>query len=105
MDTAGDALINVGNATEQTAGSMTDGLTTLDAHWNGGAAQTCVDYTARLSEALFDSARAMVETIESVIEQAKAFLETVQNMADTSEFADAPTDAYAIGDDSERAGA
>lgn len=215
LDVAGDALINVGNATEQMAGAMADGLTTLDAHWNGGAAQACVDYTTKLSEALgeegplnrtvgklykliaqeameairqvirdltlptediserlgmvkvcimtvpsgngsledalaamdnykelFDAARSMVETIESVIEQAKGFLETAQNMAeasdvggaveemisavgpwgqevqdgvataadvadlaDTSEFANAPTGTYAVGDDPERDGA
>jgi hypothetical protein len=212
LDVAGDALINVGNATEQLAGSMAEGLTTLDAHWNGGAAQSCVDYTTRLSEALgeegplnrtvgrlykliaheaseairqvirdltlptedlsnklgmvdvcvvsvptgnasmedamaamanykelFDSARAMVETIESVVEQAKGFLESaeqvagastvggaveeminavsplgqevqeglataadVADLANTAEFDNAPTDAYAVGDDPER---
>jgi hypothetical protein len=215
LDAAGDALINAGNAAEQMAGAMGEGLTTLDAHWNGGAAQACVSYTTKLSEAigeegplnrtvgnlykliaeqaseairqvirdltlptediserlgmvkfcvvtlptkegsvedaaaamanykeLFDSARSMVETIESVIEQAKGFLETAQKMSDassvsgavqelitavgpwgqqvqdgvataadiadlgnTSEFDNAPTDAYAVGDDPERDGA
>lgn len=220
LDVAGDALINAGNGAEQVAVSMTDGLATLDEHWNGGAAQACVDYVTRMSEGLgeegplnrtvgklykliaeeakeairqviqdltlpiddvsgklgfvtlgdgrpcsirlplgavsiadataamdnykelFDSARSMVETIESVVEQAKEFLASAEKMtdasnvdgavdeminavapwgqevqddlataadladlADTSEFAGAPTDEYVAGDDPERDGA
>lgn len=214
LDMAGDALINAGNGAELVAGSMTDGLATLDAHWNGGAAQACAEYVTRLSGAvgeegplnrtvgrlykliaeeaqeairqiirdltvptedigtklgysracilwvpigessmedavatlenckdLYNAAKGMVETIESVVEQAKTFVESLVNMseasnvdqvvdemanalgpwgqqvqeglattadiadlADTSEFADAPSGGYAAGDDLERAG-
>lgn len=213
LDVAGDALINAGNGAEQVAGSMTDGLATLDEHWNGGAAQACAGYVTRLSGAvgeegplnrtvgklykliaeeaqeairqiirdltvptediadklgyvrvcvvwlpmkepvgdavatlenckeLFNAAKGMVETIESVVEQTKTFVESLVNMseasnvdqvveemttalgpwgqqvqeglattadvadlADTSEFADAPSGGYAAGDDLERAG-
>lgn len=52
LDVAGDALINAGNGAELVASSVKDGLTTLDAHWDGGAAQACVDYVTRLYQAL-----------------------------------------------------
>lgn len=52
LDVAGDALINAGDAAEQVAKSMTDGLTILDAHWHGGAAQACTEYVTNLAGAL-----------------------------------------------------
>lgn len=52
LDVEGDALINIGNATDGVTASIADGWSKLDEHWNGGAAQNCGSYISALTEAL-----------------------------------------------------
>lgn len=49
---AGESLISAGDAAEKVAETMKSGLTTLDLHWDGGAAQDCASYVTRLYEAV-----------------------------------------------------
>lgn len=74
LDVAGDALINVGNAAEQMSVAMKDGLATLDGHWDGGAAQTCVDHVTRLADALGEEGplnRTVGQLYKTIAEQVK----------------------------------
>ncbi|NIJ13204.1 HEPN domain-containing protein [Saccharomonospora amisosensis] len=52
LDAEGDALINIGDATDVVASSIKDGWSTLDEYWDGGAAQACGSYVGALTEAL-----------------------------------------------------
>ncbi|RZS30381.1 hypothetical protein EV193_11779 [Herbihabitans rhizosphaerae] len=48
----GEAMVIAGEAAEAAAGNLTTGLTTLDGHWDGGAARSFDGYLGKLSAAL-----------------------------------------------------
>ena len=52
LDVEGDALINIGNATDGVTAAIVDGWKQVDEHWNGGAAQNCGHYISAVTDVL-----------------------------------------------------
>lgn len=52
LERAGTVLGQAGDAAEKVSSNLTSGLSTLDPHWDGGAAQSFTDYLNRLSSAI-----------------------------------------------------